>query len=316
MSSPAPNVLKPSSQVSRTFLFIIVLSFICALILSILASALQKPKEVAKELDRSKQMLIAARIVSPYGYFQVKDDKGEFIPAELTTGGILVPSDKKIIPSTDDILEVYRIRIQPFLVNDKGDSTTFEKAGIDEKKYTTEYKQSGYYLEPWKLIYKIYPNPKTGETLEELKKEPIEGYVIPINGMGLWDAIYGYLAIKPDGNTVIGISWYDQKETPGLGANIAEPEWQSQFPGKHIFQESPGGKTDFKTASLGITVVKGKVSEVLGTSPKALSAVDGMAGATLTGNGVSDAYKNVLAAYRPFLIKVEEGSPKNDSNKT
>jgi Na+-transporting NADH:ubiquinone oxidoreductase subunit C len=124
--------------------------------------------------------------------------------------------------------------------------------------------------------------------------------------MGLWDAIYGYLAIKNDGDTVIGISWYDQKETPGLGANIAEPEWQSQFPNKKIFQESPNGETDFKTAPLGITVVKGKVSEVLGDSTKALSAVDGMAGATLTGNGVTNAYRDVLAAYRPFLLIVHE----------
>jgi Na+-transporting NADH:ubiquinone oxidoreductase subunit C len=112
--------------------------------------------------------------------------------------------------------------------------------------------------------------------------------VIPVNGFGLWDAIYGYLALDPNGDTVIGITWYDQKETPGLGANISETSWQSLFPGKVIFQESPDGSTDFKTAQLGITVVRGKVSEVYGDSPKAKSAVDGMAGATLTGNGVNE----------------------------
>ena len=70
------------------------------------------------------------------------------------------------------------------------------------------------------LIYKILPNP----TKEAKENEEPEGYVIPVNGFGLWDAIYGYLAIKPGGNSVIGISWYDQKETPGLGANIAEAD--------------------------------------------------------------------------------------------
>ena len=107
---------------------------------------------------------------------------------------------------------------------------------------------------------------------------------------------------------MIGISWYDQKETPGLGANIAEAYWQNQFSGKKLFQESPDGKTDFNRAPLGITVVKGKVAEVYGDSPKAKSAVDGMTGATLTGNGVTDTYKEVLSAYRPFLLKLQEAS--------
>ena len=136
------------------------------------------------------------------------------------------------------------------------------------------------------------------------KESKPEGYVIPVNGFGLWDAIYGYLAVATDGNTVIGISWYDQKETPGLGANISEAPWQDLFPGKKIFQESADGKTEFKMTPLGIVVVKGKVSEVLGTNPKSKSAVDGMAGATLTGNGVTDAYRDVLGPYRPFLMKL------------
>ncbi len=60
--------------------------------------------------------------------------------------------------------------------------------------------------------------------------------------------------------------------------------------------QSPDGKTDYKAAPIGIIVVKGKVSEVLGDTPKSKSAVDGMAGATLTGNGVTDAYRDVLNA--------------------
>ena len=176
---------------------------------------------------------------------------------------------------------------------------------IKEEVYLRDYKKTGYYKESLKLVYKIFSN--------EEKDKKIEGYVFPVNGMGLWDAIYGYLAIETDADTVIGISWYDQKETPGLGANISEPEWQSQFPNKKIFQESANGTTDFQTAPLGIIVVKGKVNEVIGNSPKALSAVDGMAGATLTGNGVQNAYRDVLAAYRPFLLLLHE---KNGNTQT
>ncbi len=299
-----PNQKPRMSQNQYTLIFMVILSLVCALILSVLASSLKGPQELSKELDRSKQMLIAARIISPYGYFLIQNEKGEFLPAKFVTGGSLEQIDREIIPTGEQILEIYKNRIQPFLTNSKGEITTFQEAKIDESQYVAQYRKTGYYRQPWKLIYKIFPNKKNSKDIDE--NSPIEGYVIPVNGMGLWDAIYGYLAIKPDGNTVIGISWYDQKETPGLGANIADAPWQSQFPGKHIFQENADGKTDFQTATLGITVVKGKVSEVLGNSPKALSAVDGMAGATLTGNGVTNAYKNVLAAYRPFLIKSQD----------
>ena len=300
MSEPQPKKEQTNAQILT---FVVILSFACALILSILASALQQPKEIAKELDRSEQMLIAAKIFSHEGYFLIEDENGEHQPAKFENG-VLVPGSKEDRASSADILEIYKTRLVPFLVDNKGELTTFQKAKINYKNYIAEYKKTGYYKQPNKLIYEILPNKKS----DELKEAKPIGYVIPVNGAGLWDAIYGYLAVKPDGDTVIGISWYEQKETPGLGANIADAEWQSHFPGKMIFQESPDGSTDFKSASVGITVVKGKVAEALGDSPKAKSAVDGMAGATLTGNGVTNAYRDVLEAYRPFFIKIHDES--------
>lgn len=305
---------KKGNENTKTIIFMVVLSFVCALILSVTASMLSGPQAKAKELNRSEQMMIAAKILSYNGYFLIKNDKGEYEPAKYTPGGVLVPGNKNDIATSDQILEVYNKRLIPLLVNDKGELKTFKEAGVDQREYLSEFAKLGYYKLPLMLIYKILPNPKEGEKQDPIKTEA-EGWVIPVNGFGLWDAIYGYLAIDPNGNTVIGITWYDQKETPGLGANIATPEWQADFPGKHIFQESSDGKTDFKTAPLGITVVKGKVAEVYGNSPKAKSAVDGMAGATLTGNGVTAAYKDTLAPYRPFLIKIHEQSEKNNSDK-
>lgn len=282
----------------QTILFMVILSFVCALILSVLASALAKPKDVAKELDRSKQLMIAARVLDHEGHFVMQDSDGKLVPAKYENG-ILVPGTGREIATRDQLIDIFQKRFKPILVDDKGQKTTFEKVGINPDYYVNEHRKMGYYKQPYKLLYEILPNaPKAKDQTKP------EGYVIPINGLGLWDAIYGYLALKPDGNTVIGISWYDQKETPGLGANIAEKPWQMNFPGKKIFQESAAGSSDLKTAPLGIVVVKGKVADVYGEIPKAKSAVDGMAGATLTGNGVTDAYRDVLAAYRPFLIKV------------
>lgn len=310
-SSNTPN--EPSSggmSNSRTIIFMVILSFACALILSILASVLAKPKEIAKELDRSKQMMIAAKILNHEGSFILQTNEGKFEPAKYAAGGILTKGTNDDKPSKKELLEVFKKRLKPLLVDKEGGIKTFEEANIDEDNYVNAYKKTGYYKEPLMLIYKIVPNgTNDGKEKEAQEKsegqEKAEGYVIHVNGFGLWDAIYGYLAIKPDGNTVIGTTWYDQKETPGLGANIAEAPWQNLFPNKLIFQESASGQTDFKTAPLGIIVVKGKVSEVLGEAPKSKSAVDGMAGATLTGNGVTDAYRDVLAPYRPFLIKLQ-----------
>lgn len=294
------SVPREAPSNTRTIVFMILLSFFCALILSVLASILEEPKETAKELDRSKQMMIAAKILDHNGYFLLPTKDGKFEAATLKDG-VLQASPSHEIATNSQLLEIYNKRIVPFLVDKNGNSKTFQEVNLNYNDYLSDYRKSGYYKQPWMLIYKILPN----SVPESAEPEPI-GYVIPVNGFGLWDAIYGYLALKPDGNTVIGISWYDQKETPGLGANIAEAYWQNLFPGKHLFQESPDGKTDFKTAPLGIAVVKGKVAEVLGNSPKSKSAVDGMAGATLTGNGVTDAYRDVLAPYRAFLMKLHD----------
>lgn len=297
----------------QTIIFMVILSFVCALILSVLASALAEPQAIAKDLDRSKQMMIAAKILDYDGYFLLQDDAGNLQPAQ-DKDGILIPGTANDIASQKQLLDVYQRRLIPLLVDDRGNLTTFKAAGLDEEKYVNEFRKTGYYAQPQKLIYKLLPNGSKESMHEDPSTSDAQGWVIPINGYGLWDAIYGYLTVAPDGVTVIGISWYDQKETPGLGANISEKYWQDLFPGKKIFQASPSGEIDFKSAPLGLTVVKGKVSEVYGDSAKAKSAVDGMAGATLTGNGVTDGYRTVLAGYRPFLVRLNEEYRKQEKN--
>lgn len=262
--------IKPGN--GRTISFVIVICFISALVLSTLAAALKKPQEEAVALFKSKQLLIAANI--------------------LDFDGTIKATNKSA--SSRDILDLFHTHIHARLINPKGELITFEEANINEANYIRENEKYGYSTLPNKLIYVIQTNGQT------------TGYVIPINGYGLWDAIYGYLGLAANGNTVIGMTWYDQKETPGLGGDIALPEWERQFYGKQIFRESPDGSTNFERAPIGIEVVKGKVSEKLGNSPAAKSAVDGISGATITITGVNEAYSSCLEPYRPFLIKQAE----------
>lgn len=273
-----------SPEAKKTLTFTFILCFICALLLSTLATVLQAPQQKAKQLDQSKQMLLAAQILNYNGSFQIKHR-----PARLA-GSKLVPAAHFEQASAEDILTAYHALIHPMLTNSAGDLLSFEQAQLDLQTYVQKNQKKGYADLPFKLLYLI------GER---------DGYVIPINGFGLWDAIYGYLALDSDGDTVLGTTWYSQAETAGLGANIALAEWQAQFQGKVIFQPSLDGSTNFARTPLGITVVKGHVADVLGNSPKAHSAVDGISGATITGKGVTDAYADTLAAYRPFLMRVK-----------
>jgi len=288
----------------KTLFFVVILCSFCALILAILASSLNQKQEEAKTVDRSKQLLIAARVLSYQNYFLIKEDN-EYHPAVFDQNSDNLVETSEIRKATQkEILYIYEKRVKPKLIDPKGNLVDFSTAGINYQKYLEDNQKTGYASLKYKLIYLVYPNASSSQISDSTK--PI-GYVIPVNGMGLWDAIYGYLAVESNGDTVIGTTWYEQSETAGLGANIALPAWQEQFHNKVIFQKAPDGTTNFQRAQIGIIVVKGKVSEVYGSSPKSDSAVDGITGATLTGMGVTDAYRDVLKQYRPFLEKLAEG---------
>lgn len=112
-------------------------------------------------------------------------------------------------------------------------------------------------------------------------------YVVPVYGAGLWGAIWGYVALNDDKNTVYGTYFSHASETPGLGAEIATPAFQKKFEGKHI-----GDSTSVK-----ISVVKnGKVQN-------AEYEVDGISGGTITSTGVDAMLKACFNNYNNFLTK-------------
>lgn len=306
----------------QVLLFIISLCFTCGFLLSVIAFSLHTPQQEAKEFDQGKQMLISAKILTHKDTFEILQDDETIIPATFDVAeDILVAfKEKEKTPKATDvqIKEISEQRIRPLLTDSEGDVYTLEEKDLSLPEYLANNQKTGYANLPLKLFYAILPNdPESKDiTAEEVAKDLSQAiaFVIPVSGFGLWAPIYGYLAIASNGDDIIGTTWYDQAETPGLGANIAEAGWQDQFFGKLVFQESPEGTVDFQTADMGIVVVKGKVSDVYGDSPLSKSAVDGIAGATLTGQGVTAAYRDSLTPYREFLIKVNEQSDKKDGN--
>ena len=116
--------------------------------------------------------------------------------------------------------------------------------------------------------------------------------VVPVIGAGLWAPIWGYVALDKDLNTVVGAILDHKGETPGLGAEIANAEFQTRFVGKQIFNN---GKFE------GITLVKGGA---IATDPNFINQVDGISGGTRTADGVSDMLIVGLRNYLPLLEKL------------
>ena len=127
------------------------------------------------------------------------------------------------------------------------------------------------------------------------EKEGKTFYVAPIRGKGLWDAIWGYVSM--DENMVVQGAYFDHKgETPGLGANIKQRYFMDDFIGEHLMTEAGVFK--------GITVKKGNNDAV--NEDKTDYEVDAIAGATITGDGVSAMIKKDLSLYVPYFKNLKK----------
>ncbi|MCH1431215.1 MAG: Na(+)-translocating NADH-quinone reductase subunit C [Flavobacteriaceae bacterium] len=121
--------------------------------------------------------------------------------------------------------------------------------------------------------------------------EEAKYYIVPLRGAGLWDAIWGYIALEGDMTTIKGAVFDHKGETAGLGAEITQDWFQERFIGEKVF--------DTKGNLVGINVSK------TNNDPKDLDKddheVDAISGATITGDGVTDMILERLTHYLPYL---------------
>ena len=120
-------------------------------------------------------------------------------------------------------------------------------------------------------------------------------YIIELRGVGLWDAIWGYISLKSDFNTINGVSFDHKGETAGLGAEITKDWFKESFIDEKVFNKD--GQL------VGITVLKGNNDP--SNSDKDDHEVDAISGSTITGDGVTDMIKERLNNYLPYLEKLE-----------
>lgn len=114
-----------------------------------------------------------------------------------------------------------------------------------------------------------------------------EKFIVPVHGRGLWGPVYGYVALEDDFNTIFGVIFDHDGETPGLGAEINTEGFENQFKGKKLFDDDG----DF----VSVRVLKS------GAPPIPEHSVDGITGGTITSQGVEAMLQEVLGSYEEYF---------------
>lgn len=118
-------------------------------------------------------------------------------------------------------------------------------------------------------------------------------YIVSVRGAGLWDAIWGNIALKSDLNTIVGAAFDHAGETPGLGAEIKDnPAFPAQFKGKEIYENGQ---------YVSVTVRKGGAQDPA-------HEVDAISGATVTSNGVTKMLYEGIKNYEPYFKTLRQSS--------
>ena len=182
-----------------------------------------------------------------------------------------------------------------------GDVTFVSKTSVESEfsKYITHQmvvdgaeakeREDAYLIDVQKEMAKIKNGEKGELPLLIGEKEGKKYYIIPMYGKGLWDAIWGYISL--DENMVVQGVYFDHKgETPGLGANIKQRFFMDDFKGESIMDGN-----DYE----GIVVAKGNNDPL--NNDKDDNEIDALAGATITGNGVTAMIKESVKLYKPYL---------------
>lgn len=235
---------------------------VCAIMVSAAAVSL-RPMQVANaELDRKRNVLQAAGILQPGLSIDEQFERIETRIVHLDSGQFVDNMD-------------------PNLFNQRAAAKNPESsqaiAGRDDIAGINR-------REDHSLVYMVRDD--VGE---------LDVLILPVRAYGLWSTMYGFLALDQDLNTVLGLGFYDHAETPGLGGEIDNPNWLSQWPGRQVYDGN---------GNVALRVAKG-------TGAVEEYHIDSLSGATLTSRGVDNmvAYWMSDRGFQPLLNQLrKEGS--------
>ena len=278
MSKPKSN-LKPKSNNMKTIIVALTLCLVCSVLVAAAAVGLKPAQVENAKLDRNKNILVAA------GMFDPETDTNEDVAERFKDFNVEIVDLNKGNYLDDEALKAVGI----------ADRNTYDASQATKNKALSDDLGAN---DPASIGRK----PKYAKVYvknDDAGKPEI--IVLPIQGYGLWGTIYGFLTLEGDMNTIKGISFYEHKETPGLGARIEEPKWRAMWTGIHSYDEN------------------GAVATGVATSGPKENWVDGISGATLTSRGVSNMIQFWLGeqGYKPYLdsLRKESGQTIESSNK-
>lgn len=247
-----------------TIIFAIGMVIVVGSLLAYLASSLKPRITENQRLEKQQNILYAM------GINENDETNANFISTDKAPEAFQMNITDQVVITIDNTGKVLKTQTRDEYVAE----TNQEPYLIDVKKQQNNAKEG----QPRKLP--LFVGERDGQTY----------YVAPIYGKGLWDAIWGYIAM--DENMVVQGAYFDHKaETPGLGANIKQRFFMDDFYGEHLLSESGVFK--------GITVAKGNADPT--NKDKKDNEVDAIAGATITGDGVSAMIRSDLKLYVPYF---------------
>jgi Na+-transporting NADH:ubiquinone oxidoreductase subunit C len=209
-----------------------------------------------------------------FASISLKDEQDANIALEQKEN---ILSSVLVVEEGTDLEALYAKSVRSFVIDFEGNV----KPGLkpEDVVVSAEYKKA-----PKERLLPVYEFRSATDTSK------VEYAVMPVYGYGLWNSIWGFVAVKSDFNTIQGVKFAHAGETPGLGARIESEEIQDRFKGKTIFEN---GKL------MSVTMQKGEGNDFSADPHK----VDGMSSATLTAKGVNNMLKDYLACYEKYLKK-------------
>jgi Na+-transporting NADH:ubiquinone oxidoreductase subunit C len=234
--------------------FSVILTIVLGLLLSGTAEVLKPIQKKAEALDTKKQIL-----------------------------GAVISAEEIRKMKAEEIDAFYESHIASKVVNIKGEEIS-EQDGVAVTAESVDVGRN-YKKAPEDRLYPVFIFHKEGDP------DAVQAYILPVYGAGLWDSIWGYLALQTDLTTIEGVTFSHAGETPGLGARITARDVQGRFEGKRVFDDSGN------LAS--VRMQKGEGRDYSGDPHK----VDGLSGATITAEGVNKMLDAYLRHYKAYLDK-------------
>ena len=249
-----------NDSLEKTIAIALSLCFVCAILVSLAAVALRPLQIENKAMDMKKNILDVAGLLD----------------------------------EDTDIHTAFAEKIEAKLVDvATGEYVDGDIEAYDQRKAAKD-KALNVVLTKAQDIASIKVRAKIAKVYLVKNGDAVQSIILPVHGYGLWSTMYGFLALDADGQTVQSINFYDQGETPGLGAEVVNPSWRALWKGKKVYDENG-------VVALGL--IKGIVNL---SKPGSEFQVDGLAGATLTSVGVTNLVKFWMGneGFAAYLEKV------------